>query len=1571
MILYFADRHLNIIGQASSKLPRGLRIAYDNKIEDVETGVASFECDLSFSNIKKGDRAKVSACAAVGNYILRQSGDADKVDEFYTIIESEEDTKSHEVRIYAEDAGLDLLNEIVGEYEADKAYPIAHYVNKFAYDSGFKIGVNEAADLTRKLSWDGESTATERLASVATQFDGCELSYSFEIESLRIKNKYINIHKERGKDIGAEVRLNKDVDSIVSTKSIANLATALKVTGGTPEATDTEEDPQPITLNGYKYDDGDFFLEGTYLKSRKAVEKWSRYLVEDGDYTGHICKTFTYDTTSQSELCNRAIAELKKRCEIEVNYEVDITKLPENAKIGDRINIVDDDGGLYLSARILKFEVSETDGTKKATLGEYLIKKDGIHQKVAALAEQFAKSSQSAARALAIANAAKSQAVQAQTQANEAVAGAVNAQNVANEAKTAADAATESANEAQTKANAATEAVDKVEEDVASIEKTVNDANAAAEQARQAAATAETKASEAQTAALEAKEQAAAAEEAAGVAKTNSETAISKADGAKTTADQAKQESAGAKETAEAAKLDAEQAEKDVALFGENLTTLSNTMQADYARKTELTETEASLQSQITQNAGQIQSTVTKVTEVDETANNAAQQAAQAQSTATAAQEQANKATEDAEAAQKAADDAALAATNAQSEADKAKAAADVAQSVADKAEEDLAAAKADLETVQGRVDATEEDIATAQQAVNTAQAAADKAKVDAADATAKANAAQTTADTAVTNAATAQTKANEAASAAAIAQQTADAAKGDATAAQAAADKAAEDAAEAQRTADTAVTNAANAQTKANEAAAAAQAAQTAADDADAKAQQAATDLATAQQNLIDVTSRVDATEEEVEAAQAAVETAQAAADKAKADAATAQQTANTAKTNAANAQTAADNAKKAADDAQAAADAAQQAADDAQAAVDALEIRVTKTETDIIQTSERIALLATREEVTTTLGGYYTKTETDAAIEESAEEISLSVSEVREEVENINIGGRNLIAGTSLDTVYTGNKGSGSSKDVWAAKTIDIPTATEYVVSFDAKADAAQTIKCFFYNPNTTISAESSTGYKNASVADGNSEVNITTEWQRYWVKWTQTAANATKSVIVGRTFSDSNIYIRAVKLEEGNRPTSWTPAPEDQDAATEAVADNLANNYYTKTQTDAQIKVSSDSITSTVSSTYATKTALDATDTKAANALTTASNAQAAADNAQDAADDAQITANNAQGDIDNLNIGGRNLLLNTNGTGDIIVDGGTVATAGITERTNDGILTLNCATEATEIYYRFMNPGSSSNNLYTLKAGETYTFSGKAMITVESGTLIGLIARTQAYRLGGWSGGINRAIATAETTDWVDFEYSFTVESDATGYYVSFQINYSGSFAGVAQFKDLKLEHGTRATDWTPAPEDVDSDIQSVSDVANGLVDNMETILGDGTEDNIGLIETLRTEIHQTDEDWKLAVTKTQENIDTVDEKIDDVQGTVNEYSTWFTMDEDGFTIVKVENGVEQSLKVRIDNDSLDFLDGDTVVAYVSNEKLMINAAEVKGLLDVGSFRWTSRANGNMGLMWIGG
>lgn len=392
MIIYFADRAMNILGSASTGLPKGLMITNDKKTEEISEGVAIFECNLdyNFANPDEDEEQEVDVkkLAAVGNFILKQGADSSEA-EVYTIIDSTIDPIKKDASIYAEDAGLDLLNEVVGAYAANKAYNIAYYINKFAYDSGFEIGINEVSNLTRKLSWDGEDTATKRLLSVATQFDNTEIGFSFKVENMAVTGKYINVYRNRGNDSGVTLTVGKEVSGFRIKSSIADLATAYRCTGGTPEGSEN-----PITLNGYKYDDGDFYVEGSYVKSRKALEKWSRYQIKtekNKNDVGHIVKSFTYNTTSKSELCNRAVSSLKKICDEAVTYEVELLYLPDGVKVGDTVSIVDDDDNIYLTARLLKLEMSESNDTKEAELGDYVRQGSGIDAKVMELAERFEK----------------------------------------------------------------------------------------------------------------------------------------------------------------------------------------------------------------------------------------------------------------------------------------------------------------------------------------------------------------------------------------------------------------------------------------------------------------------------------------------------------------------------------------------------------------------------------------------------------------------------------------------------------------------------------------------------------------------------------------------------------------------------------------------------------------------------------------------------------------------------------------------------------------------------------------------------------------------------------------------------------------------------------------------------------------------------------------------------------------------------------------------------------------------------------------------------------------------------
>ena len=768
MILYFADRNLNILGQASTRLPSGITVADDLKTDDIETGVSIFECDILFD---RKTRKNIEAWAEVGNYILRSSGDECEV---YNIIDAEIDTKKQAVHIYAEDDGLDLINEVAAPYEADQFYPIADYIERFAAGSGWEIGINEIEGLTRKLNLDSEKTVSARLLEIAAEFNNAEISYSFVIDGLRIAKRYINIYEERGKDTGVQLRLNKEIDRIITTKSIANLATALQCTGVTPD--DSEE---PVTLLGFSYDDGDFYVEGSVLKSRKAFEKWSRILHSEQS-GGHITKPFSFDTTSQAVLCEKAVEELKKICDAEINYEVDFSKFPENVKVGDRVNIIDDNGNLYVSSRILTLETSDCEESHRAILGEHIIRDSGISQTVSDLAKQFTElaNKRTFFTWIAYADDIYGNGISLNPVGKDYLGIAtnkkVNVVDISNPSIFTWSKIKGEQGEPGTPGKDGTDANDIIKitpEYYLSNSSTAQTGGSWSELLpewesgkyiweRQRVEWSDgsfsysdpvlcTALNHANEAAEYATEQAEIASEKAAQAEEHANNANESAAEAQTQAEQSTEAFEKANEDIQEIKGDIETAFKEVEEVVKGLNTVTQTMEADYSKKTELTEVQVNLQSQITNNANELTSTKKSVVDLQTDTEEAQRNAEEAKTKADAAQSSANTALANAEAAQNAANTANEAANN--------------AWAVASAAENDLDEAKANLEAVTGRVGATEAEIQAAQAAVATAQAKADQAKSDAEKATTAANTAQTNANNAKVAADKAQADATQA----------------------------------------------------------------------------------------------------------------------------------------------------------------------------------------------------------------------------------------------------------------------------------------------------------------------------------------------------------------------------------------------------------------------------------------------------------------------------------------------------------------------------------------------------------------------------------------------------------------------------------------------------------------------------------------------------------------------------------------------------------------------------------------------------------------------------------------
>lgn len=388
MIIYFADRNLNITGLASTSLPSGFRISEDLLTEDVETGINTFEFKVSFND---GSREDLEQTVTVGTYILKGGGNAfdeevNSYDSLYQIIETEFDTLSHELSVYAEDAGLDLLNTVVGP--ADFSSKTLSQMLSSTIPAGWSLNLIGTPSGTKSNTYDGESSCTERVNNIATLF-GCEVYYSFVIERFTITSKKLNVIPKRGdQQATIQLRLNQDINRIVTKTSIADLATALSVTGGTPDGSDT-----PIDLKNYSYsytdpDTGDSYSVHTstgQMRNTSAMKRWASILDSDG----LLVRQFNFDTTDKATLAGQARAELQKQSAVAVEYTVDFVSL-QGAQIGDRVNIIDEQGELYLEARLLQIQTSVTAMTQTATIGEYKLKSSGIADMIKAYAADFA-----------------------------------------------------------------------------------------------------------------------------------------------------------------------------------------------------------------------------------------------------------------------------------------------------------------------------------------------------------------------------------------------------------------------------------------------------------------------------------------------------------------------------------------------------------------------------------------------------------------------------------------------------------------------------------------------------------------------------------------------------------------------------------------------------------------------------------------------------------------------------------------------------------------------------------------------------------------------------------------------------------------------------------------------------------------------------------------------------------------------------------------------------------------------------------------------------------------------------
>ncbi|MGL3796840.1 phage tail protein [Lactiplantibacillus plantarum] len=399
----------------------------------------------------------------------------------------------------------------------------------------------------------------------------------------------------------------------------------------------------------------------------------------------------------------------------------------------------------------------------------------------------------------------------------------------------------------------------------------------------------------------------------------------------------------------------------------------------------------------------------------------------------------------------------------------------------------------------------------------------------------------------------------------------------------------------------------------------------------------------------------------------------------------------------------------------------------------------------------------------------------------------------------------------------------------------------------------------------------------------------VSLNETWQRFTGTATVTADGQINARIERTADNANTLLIAGPKLERGSMMTDYSASPLDNATVTafsklsqtvdgmqldisKKIEQKDLNGYATQTWTQNQIKLTSDSISATLSSVKTTvdghttsintlkadssgfkaqfvtvndtlgKQTKDIGTLQATNKSLVASYDSLNADNATNKHNisQLQLTANSFSSTLATVqqqvtdSAVGTNLLANTadNGIGPVSIQGDT------SDIVHSGPITRNSSylemtsTGASELYYRFSNTNASMHNL---KPGQTYTIQGE--VYVNKGDVR---FRSQFQSNGGWgdySGSVSGNLAS-NTFGFTKVKYTFTIPENATAVYISWQVfNFDSST--VFRFRRMKLEIGRVATDYSTSPLDnatitalssISQTVDTIQTTVRGKVDN---------------------------------------------------------------------------------------------------------------------------------------------
>ena len=295
------------------------------------------------------------------------------------------------------------------------------------------------------------------------------------------------------------------------------------------------------------------------------------------------------------------------------------------------------------------------------------------------------------------------------------------------------------------------------------------------------------------------------------------------------------------------------------------------------------------------------------------------------------------------------------------------------------------------------------------------------------------------------------------------------------------------------------------------------------------------------------------------------------------------------------------------------------------------------------------------------------------------------------------------------------------------------------------------------------------------------------------------------------------------------------------------------------------------------------------------------------------------------------ISNIQVGGRNLLIGTS-----------------TSVTHTGTGSTN---QCTQLYLK-----SDYYNSISVLEGKQFTLSFDWETTATSGKFIVLTNDTP------WAD-MSEYITPSSTNQSGKSVFTFTCTSKwDTGAYTGIRVR-SDDLTGTVTIKNAMLEIGNKPSSWQPAPEDIDEDIADVKTYADAQIkvsaDSIESTVSTTyvTKDDANSTYAKSTDLKQTSDAFQMNFKSLQKTVSDNQASTEEQLSEWNDYIRF-----EGGNIILGKSG--NSITCKITNDRLSFLQNGVEIAYLSNNQLNINKANVTNRLQIGNFVFQAKSDGGL-------